>query len=196
MSINLPAAENKLRQAELLCNHLRSLAGEIALQLRRRGGEDFRLPLETYFSACMGAARSCYFVLARTGGKEFKRVSSHLRNTVLHEEQRARFNSMLNLRDRDVHFGETGATVLPTMMAAQDDGSAQVFYNAAIFGPKPTSEHKNPDGTKVQSSAMHSSVGLYIEIGGRMAEATTVCADFIFQLKSLLDAARAGASST
>jgi hypothetical protein len=109
MTIKLAAAENKLRQAELLCAHLRALPKEIARDMRRRSGGDYQLALETYFSACLNAARSCFFILARTGDRQFKDVSSRWRNSALDQQARARFNSMVNLRDRDVHYGEMGA---------------------------------------------------------------------------------------
>ena len=117
MSIKLAAANSKLLQAELLCAHLRALPGEIALSMRRRADGDYRLPLEAFFSASLIAARSSFFVLARTGGPIFKDVCSQWRTTALDERGRARFNSMLALRDRDVHFGEMNADTLPKMMA-------------------------------------------------------------------------------
>jgi hypothetical protein len=189
MPINLDAAKNKLLQAEILYAQLHSLSGDIARDMRRRVGGDYRLPLETYFSACLNAARSCFFVLARTGGQQFKNVSSQWRNNVLDQRARARFNSMINLRDRDVHYGEMGAAVLPKMMEAQNEGSLYVHYNAALYGPQPMAEHENPDGTMVRSPALQSTIGLYVEIGGCLIEATTACADFIAQLHSLLNAA-------
>jgi len=36
-------------------------------------------------------------------------------------------------------------------------------YNAALFGPRPTIEEENPDGTKVRANALRGSVGLYVE---------------------------------
>jgi hypothetical protein len=58
---------------------------------------------------------------------------------------------MMNLRDSDVHYGETDAESLPTMVEAEiNEGFAQNF-NAAFFGPRPVTEHKNPDGTTVRS---------------------------------------------
>jgi hypothetical protein len=92
MSINLDAAMNKLLQAELLYAQLHSLSGDIARDMRRRARRDYRHPLETYFSACLNAARSCSFVLARTGGDKFKNVLAQWRYSVLDERARARFN--------------------------------------------------------------------------------------------------------
>lgn len=194
MPMNLAAANNKLLQAELLCARLRSLAGEIAHDMRRSVGRDYRLALETYFSACLNAARSSFFVLARTGGPQFKDVSSNWRSASLDEPGRARFNSMLHLRDRDVHFGETGAEALPKMMELEMSQSRSYLqHNAALFGPPAMTEHKNPDGSTVRASALQGTVGLYIEIGGLMVEATTACSEFIGQLRSLLRAAEAAA---
>ena len=191
MPINLAAANNKLLQAEILCAQLRSLPTDIARDMRRRVGGDYRLALETYFSACLNAARSCYFVLARTGGQEFKDVSSLWRNNSLDQQARTRFNSMVKLRDRDVHYGEMVAEVLPKMMEVENDGSLYSFHNSALFGPQAMAEHENPDGTTVRAPALQGTAGLYIEIGGSKIEATTACADFIGQLRSLLQAAEA-----
>lgn len=191
MPINLDAANKKLLQAGILYAQLHSLSGEIARDMRRRVGADYHLPLETYFSACLNAARSCFFVLARTGGTQFKNVLSQWRNNVLDQQARARFNSMINLRDRDVHFGEMGAAALPKMMAVQDVGNHFVNYNAALFGPQPLAEHKNPDGVVVRSPALQGTIGLYVVIDGCLLEATTACAEFIAQLRSLLSAATA-----
>lgn len=190
MPINLPAANSKLLQAELLCAHLRVLPGEIALSMRPRAGGDYRLPLEAFFSASLNAARSCFFILARTGGPPFKYVASQWKRTALDEQGRARFNFMLALRDRDVHFGEMDAETLPKMMELDmRHTGAYVQHNAALHGWSATAEHTNPDGTTVRASALQGTVGLYIEIGGSMVEATTACIEFIGQLRSLLQAA-------
>jgi len=135
MPINIAAANSKLLQAELLCAHLRALPGEIAIAMRRRAEGDYRLPLEAFFSASLNAARSCFFVLARTGGPQFKHVSSQWRSTALDEQGRARFNSMLALRDRDVHFGEMDAETLPKMMELDMSRTGSyVQHNAALLG--------------------------------------------------------------
>ena len=164
--------------------------------MRRRVGGDYRLALETYFSACLNAARSCFFILARTGGRQFKSVHSQWRNNCLDEQARARFNSMVNLRDRDVHFGETGAEALPKMMEVdRSEVNIYIQHNAALFGPQPMTEHQNPDGMTVRAPALQGTVGLYIEIGGSRIEATTACVGFIGQLRSLLQAAEASVAA-
>ena len=191
MPINLAAADNKLRQAELFCAQLRLLPDEIARDMRRLAGRDYRLALETYFSACLNAARSCFFILARTGGPQFKDVSSQWRNNALDQLARARFNSMLSLRDRDVHYGELGAEALPKMVGVEDHVNLYSQHNAALLGPQAMTEHRNPDGTTVRAPALQGSVGLYIQIGGSTIEATTACTDFIDQLRALLRAAEA-----
>src|SRR5262245_34012588 len=142
MLINLAAARNKLRQAEILCTQLHSFSDEIARHLRRNVGGDYRLPLETYFSACLNAARSSYFILARTGGRQFKPIDAALRNNVLDQRGRARFNSMLHLRDRDVHWGDVSTQALPKMIEAKEEHESSAYYqtmhyNAALFGPRP-----------------------------------------------------------
>ena len=196
MPINLAAASNKLRQAELLCAHLQSLPKEIARDMRHGVGRDYRFALETYFSACLNAARSCFFILTRTGGRQFKGVHSQWRNNSPDEQARARFNSMVYLRDRDVHFGETGAEALPKMMEVDmNEVNIYIHHNAALFGPQPMTEHQNPDGMTVRAPALQGTVGLYIEIGGSRIEATTACVGFIGQLRSLLDAAEAAAAA-
>jgi hypothetical protein len=190
--MDLAAARNKLRQAELLCSHLRALPKELAADLRRAGGSrDHRLELETFFSACIGAARSSFFIAWKKGGQQFKDVFSHWKCHTLDQESRARFNTMLHLRDRDVHFGELPAEVLPKMMEAEDNGSVYHAYNAAFFGARPMTEHTNPDGATVRATSLQGTVGLYIDVNGSRVEAITACVAFISQLRSLLQTADA-----
>ena len=60
---------------------------------------------------------------------------------------------MLNLRDRDVHFGDAEAETLPKMIEFLDHGSMSTDYNAALLGPAPMTKHLNPDGSKVSGSS-------------------------------------------
>lgn len=176
----------------MLAAQLNALSAEIARDMRRTVSRDYRVPLETYFSACLNAARSCFFILARTGGAQFKRVKTDWRNNTLDQWGRTRFNAMTNLRDRDVHYGEMGVSALPKMIPVPDEGNAHGnHYNAVLFGPRPMAEHTNPDGAMVRSSALQGTIGLYLEIGGCVTEATTACAEFISQLRSLVSAAEA-----
>jgi hypothetical protein len=194
--MNLQAARNKLSQADILYDHLRLLPSDIARDMRRRAGGNYRLGLETYFSACLNAARSSFFILARTGGPQFKDVSSRWRNDVLEQEGREQFNLMLSLRDRDVHFGEISAEVLPKMMESElHDTSPYNQYNAAIFGPRPLTEHQNPDGITVRATGLQGTYGLYIQKNGSRIDAADACALFISQLRSLLEASEAAGRS-
>jgi hypothetical protein len=100
---------------------------------------------------------------------------------------------MLNLRDRDVHYGELSAEALPKMIEIDDRGDHwnlhSLHHNAALFGPTPMTEHENPDGTTVRGVyGLQGTVGLYVEIDGCRLEATTACISFIAQLQSLLRA--------
>jgi hypothetical protein len=195
-AINIQAARNKLRQAELLYAHLGTMPAQIARDMRRAGDRDYRLPLETFFFACLGAARSVFYILARTGGPQFKAASSAWRDG-LSQAERETFNRMLHLPGRDVHYGDVDAMALPKMIEADELGemAMHVHHNAALFGPAPFAEHVNPDGTKVRARGLQGSMGLYIEIGGLKCEATTACAQFIDQLRSLLAAAERWAST-
>jgi hypothetical protein len=192
MPINFQAAHNKLLQADILYIHLRSQPSDIARDMRRRVGGDYRLGLETYFSACLNAARSCFFILARTGGPPFKDVYSRWRNNILDQKGRAQFNFMVNLRDRDVHFGEMGAEALPKMMELElQDMNPYNQHNTALFGPRSLAEHKNPDGVTVRAAGLQSTYGLYIQMEGSRIDAADACAIFVRQLRSLLETAEA-----
>jgi hypothetical protein len=191
MPINFQAAQNKLLQADILYIHLRSQPSDIARDMRRRVGGDYRLGLETYFSACLNAARSCFFILARTGGPPFKDVSSRWRNSIIDQKGRAQFNFMVNLRDRDVHYGEMAAEALPKMMELELDMNPYNEHNSAIFGPRSLTEHQNPDGEIVRAAGLQSTYGLYIQMEGSRIDAADACTTFIRQLRSLLETAEA-----
>jgi len=98
---------------------------------------------------------------------------------------------MLSLRDRDVHCGETDAEALPKMMEVDMNEIVYFQHNAALFGPQPMAEHKNPDGMIVRAPALQGTVGLYVEICGSRIEATTACSGFIAQLRSLFQSVEA-----
>ena len=189
--IDIAAAENKLRQADLLLGYLRSLPRKIARDMRSRPNGDYRLALETFFSACLGAARSSHYILWETGGQQFKKLESNWRNSTLDEKGRTRFKRMLKLRDDDVHYGVIDAETSPKMLAVDVDEGSHFHHNAALFGPQPMTEHENPDGIKVRAPALQGTVGLYIEIGDSRVEAANACCDFIEQLRSLLREAKA-----
>jgi hypothetical protein len=185
MAIERAAAQYKLKQAEILLAHLRTLPQQIALDLRRASScMDHELLLATYFFACLGAARSVFYILSNSAGPQFKQRESHWRNHVLDQVGRAFFHRMTILRDGDVHYGEVAAEALGTMIPIED-GSLYNLHNAAIFGPAPQAEHANPDGGVVRASGLQGSAGLYIEVDGRRVEAAAACSRYIEQLISL-----------
>jgi hypothetical protein len=93
-----------------------------------------------------------------------------------------------------VHLASTGAE--PLAKYVSDDRVIRdpspyyqpLVYNAALFGPAPVIEEKNPDGVTVTGSTLHGAVGLYITQQGRRVEVTNACSRFIEQLASLLSA--------
>jgi hypothetical protein len=189
----LNRARYKLRQADLLLSHLRGVSEEIALERRRAGsGHDYRLPLDTFFFACLGAAQSVFYIVDKSRAPNFKAAIAKWKRTALDEGGRARFNKMMDLRGRDVHYGEVTGEALAKMIEMKDTGSMYgQHYNAALFGPQPLTEHVNPDGEPVRARALQGSVGLYVDIAGARYEATTVCAHFLDQLRDMIRAAEA-----
>lgn len=95
---------------------------------------------------------------------------------------------MLRLRDRDVHYGEIVAEILPGMIESHLGGSMHVQHNAAIVGPESLTEHENPDGIVVRAKSLRGSIGLYIDVGGSKVEASAASSTFIVQPGSLLAA--------
>jgi hypothetical protein len=75
MPIDIARAQKKLRQAEFFLAHLHGAAEDMTLQLRR-AREPNPEPLEFWFSACLSASQSVYYVLYETGGMEFKRIQA------------------------------------------------------------------------------------------------------------------------
>ena len=53
----------------------------MALQMRR-GRQPDEEQLEYWFSACLSAAQSVYFVLEKTGGKRFKQIQAAWRRSL------------------------------------------------------------------------------------------------------------------
>jgi hypothetical protein len=102
---------------------------------------------------------------------------------------------MIGMRGQDVHLATTGAEALPKYVEGDRyRGESPYYYqhyNAALFGPKPTIEEENPDGTRVRGNLLWGSVGLYVKRQGRYIEATTACREFIAQLRSLVEAVAA-----
>jgi len=193
-AVDIAGAEKKLRQAEFFLWHLEHEPKEIAKQLGNlRGGGDPET-LEFWFSACLSAAQSAFYVLDKTGGQDFKRIERDWRMGLATDSERFCFNWSVGLRDDDVHYGTTAAEPLPKYI--EDDSwkhSPHSYYsrNPLLFGPQQDVEMENPDGTKVSASILRGTVGLYLDQGGVRIEATTACRRFIDQLRSLLDAVKA-----
>ena len=191
MLIDIAGAEKKLRQADFFLSYLKNAFKEIGYRSDLVNPE----PLEFFFSACLSAAQSVYYVLDRTGGGDFKNLQNTWR-AAIQEPLRSQFGWMIGLRDKDVHLAATGAKPLPKYVADdQWTRSASPYYqpavyNTALFGPRPVIEQTNPDGTTVSGSTLRGTVGLYIDKDGRSIEAVTVCQEFISQLRSLLDAVK------
>jgi hypothetical protein len=181
---DVAAARNKLRQADFFQQYLHWQSREIAKTMWRASGGDDHFALEAFFSACLGAAQSCFYILEETGAKE---VIRKWKNATLDQDGRTRFNAMMDLRGRDVHFGELPAEALPKMIE-MDHGEHlhSQPYNPLLFGPRPMTEHTNPDGTTVRAYGLRGSIGLYVEICSQRIEATTACTKLLAQLQSLV----------
>src|SRR5574341_68104 len=165
------SAEKKLRQATFFLEHLESASKGL---LRYDQDPEH---LEFYFSACLSAAQSIYYVLEETGGAAFQETQQRWRGQ-LPESQRSRFGRMIGLRGSDVHLASTGAKPLPKYV--KEDPSRHMS-----FGPSAVVEMENPDGTKVSGPVLRGTLGLFIEQQGQRIEATQACQEFIGQLRSL-----------
>jgi hypothetical protein len=187
-SIDIAGSEKKLRQAEFFLAWLKKQSSTPLSGLPLAYAEDE--VLEFYFSACLSAAQSVYYILEKTGGAKFNNTQKNWRGS-LPMRQRDRFKRMIGLRGSDVHFGRTDAMPLPKYVAA-DRGEMQFsYYNVALFGEAPVTEYVNPDGKAVRASAVRGAVGLYRDLEGTRVEASSTCRDFIDQLRSLLDVMKA-----
>lgn len=196
-TVDTAGAEKKLRQAEFFLGYLDDASRDIAYQHANPldGGER----LEFFFSACLSAAQSVYYVLEKTGGRKFKETQGRWRADGLQDGERFKFARMMGIRGDDVHLATTGAEALPKYV--EEDSRHQnrlpyyyqpQVYSGALFGSRPVIEEVNPDGATVRAFVLRGTVGLYIEQHGQRVEATTACRGFISQLRSLLDAVKAG----
>jgi hypothetical protein len=188
-SIDFAGAEKKLRQAEFFLHHLVQASAEM------KAGHPTE-PLEFYFSACLTAAQSVFYVMDGTGKAIFTSTEKNWRNS-LPERERSEYWRMIRLRDDDVHLATTDAESIPKYVT--DDASRFAMpqyqflaHNAALFGERPFIEEVNPDGTKVRGHILRSAIGLYMNRrDGSRIEAASACRQFIDQLRSLLDAVKA-----
>jgi hypothetical protein len=197
-------ARYKLRQAELALSYLRQVPAEIAADLRRaRQVSDPELRLDTFFFACLGLAKSAYYIIDSDQNRRHRDAIHSWRMNALDQTGRTQFNRMMNLRDIDVHQGRSDGKALATMIPIErrgDDDSwmYQSQPNYAVFGiSRPLTEHKNPDGKTASSyEGLQGSMGLYVEVAGETCEASGACERFIAQLGQLIDAVSAATATT
>lgn len=192
-------ARYKLRQAELALGYLRQVPADIALDMRRArpvNSPDVRL--DTFFFACLGLAKSAYYIIETDHGHRYKDAIHSWRMNVLDHRGRTQFNRMMNLRDIDVHQGKsdgkTLAAMIPLERSTYDDAwMHQTHSNYAALGiSRPVTDHTNPDGSTVSTyDGLQGSMSLYIEIAGETWEASKACERFIAQLRQLIDAVAA-----
>jgi len=192
MPIDFAGADKKLRQAVFFLDHLQHHSTQIAKDLIRGGNADHQFALEAFCSASLGAARSCFYVLCKTGGQSFKTIEARWRTNALGQEARTRFHAMTTFRDNDVHFGELPVEALPKMIEMRDDSNhSAYYYNPSIHGPRISTKHENPDGTVVSAyGGLRGTLGAHIEVCGVRVEAITACNNLIDQLRSLVQALR------
>ena len=101
-------ARYKLRQAELALGYLRQVPAEIALDQRR--ARPLSIPdirLDTFFFACLGLSKSAFNIIRNGQGGRCKGAIGSWREDVLDDTGRMRFDRMMQLRDIDVHQGES-----------------------------------------------------------------------------------------
>lgn len=186
----LAKARYKLRQAEVLRQQLRSLDGEIARAQRGTASSlDHRLLLDTNFLACFGAVQAVYYILYdkdRDFEPCFQAQMADWRARILDNDGRAHFNRLMNIRDRDVHYGEVPGEALAKMIPLPEQSFFE-YRNQSIFSPSPVTEFINPDDKMVSGRrGLQGSVGLYITIGGKRCEAADACDHFIAYLGALI----------
>jgi hypothetical protein len=166
-------AEKKLRQASFFLRGLRIASDD------RQGGTADPEHLEFYFSACLSAAQSAYYVLDETGGATFKNAQRVWRSR-LSASQRSNFGNMIGLRDNDVHRAQTDAQPLPKYAIERPS------LMRGFVGGGTEVEMENPDGTKVRGPVLRGTLGLYIEQQGQRVDVITACGEFITLLESLV----------
>ena len=180
--IDIARAEKKLRQATFFLGCLEAASRE---PITRPDPTDERAEqLEFYFSACLTAAQSAYYVLDETGGVVFNEIQKRWR-CQLGEPAGSRFGRMIGMRGDDVHRARTKTDPLQKFVPEP------LNRYSVYLGWDATVEAENPDGTKVRGSVLRGAIGLYIEQEGRRIEAADACREFIDQQRSLLEAVKA-----
>jgi hypothetical protein len=176
--------------------HLRQVPAEIALDMRRaRPVNTPDVRFDTFFFAYLGLAKSAFYILAKQ--PLYKEPIRHWRATVLDQRARTQFNRMMDLRDLDVHYGESDGKALPAMIPIKrsyddDNWIIQPPSYAALGVARVATEHQNPDGSTVSSyEGLRGSFCLYVEIAGETCEASNACERFMAQLRTLIDSVSA-----
>ena len=155
----------------------------------RRAREPNPEPLEFWFSACLSAAQSVYYVLEATGGIDFRQLQTAWRGS-LGSGAGNEFGWIIGVRGDDVHLAIVPGNVLPKMLPAPALEQQLQWGNDVLYGQTGLTAHKNPDGKVVESSATVGSLGLYIDTpAGERVDAETLCRRFIDHLASLLEQA-------
>ncbi len=184
-TVDIGNADMKLRQADFFLSHLEAAPRQIAKSLARATPDQSEI-LHYYFSACLSAAQSVFYTLEKAAKPRFTDIESAWRKNQANDQERARFNRMIRIRDDDVHFGESGAEPLPAAIPAEpSEFQNYVHHNSALHGPAATSKRTNPDGTEVTAAVLRGTRRLYIQLNGQRVDATTACREFIGQLRSL-----------
>ena len=140
-------------------------------------------------------AQSTFYIPREIVGPKFTKMNRDWRANLPNGNTTAKFNRMVNLRDDDVHYGETGAQPLQKYVkyeySANPTPNHHAIHYAAVGGSAPVMEEVNPDGKKVSGFHLRGTVGLYLDLDGGTVEATTACREFINQLRSLIDVTKA-----
>jgi hypothetical protein len=101
---SIERARYKLRQAELALGYLRQVPAQIAADQRRARPVSFPdIRLDTFFFACLGLAKSAYYIIRDGQGGRHKGGINSWRENVLDDTGRTQFDRMMKLRDIDVH---------------------------------------------------------------------------------------------
>lgn len=189
--MDISKAEKKLAQAEYFLRCLEAAPAEISKAQFGARAEPTEL-LDYNYSACLSAAQSAFYALGKAAGKRlFNSVTSAWRKALPDDAARHEFNDMIARRDDDVHYGDFNAEALPTMMPVDFDACGMYSqHNAALLGPAALATYTHPDGRVSVARGLTSTRRLYIDRDGKTVDATTACAAFIAQLRSLCDAVR------
>jgi hypothetical protein len=193
-STGVVGAERKILQAEFFLGYLEQTSRDLVKAIAS-GGVVNQDPLKHFFSACLTSIRSVDDLLQKSYHSTFTDVKAAWKSNLTPEGQ-AQFRRMIDLRDEDVHFGFMEATALPKFIEDRNESpySYQQRYNPALLGGEdaPLIEEINPDGQKVTGGLLRSTYGLFLDDGNDVwVEATTLCRDFIAQIRSLVEAAKA-----